>query len=496
MSTLIRGTNSYFMGAQAFLLDDSEREIASDWASKHVTHNPALKWILGRFVEANQANNNKQAWSLEDLRLKQPTINHAPMNMVHQARHIVGAYVATEMLYPVENAASGEPTNPHVEALGAFWRYYFPEEYQAVQKAHDEGALYFSMECVAESIKFESAAGETQTFPYAGPFSETYGDWNKDREATRWLNNPHFLAGALIVPPVKPGWSNATIKSLSQYMEDHQELADQVYSSVETQVPHLEAKQIEAITIGLMREEIKEEWAELLENSNSSGHLTKIGPDQRFDAPASERQPTGGDMEKTYTEDELKATVAAAVAEAMKPVAAELETLKAQADADAVEGRIADIETAHAAAVAEIQLKLDEATIAGTAAADERDRLVAWLEGEKASAEEAALRESRTEERVAKVKEVANFSDEFIADNTERWVAMSDDDFAATVVSYEASFEAAKASLASAGAGTTETKLTTALSDTRDTAGAGTDRMASVRDVLGMRHQGVDPRTV
>lgn len=488
MSVLVRGENSYFMGAQAFLLD-TERELASDWASKHISQNPAIKWVLGRFVEANARNNNRQAWALEDLRIHQPTIDHAPMNMVHQARHIVGTYVATEMIYPTEESAAGDPTNPYVEALGAFWRYYFQEEYAAVQKAHDEGSLFFSMECVAQTIKFEDvASGKTEEFPYRGPFDESYGDWNKS-DATRWLNKPHFLAGALIVPPVKPGWSNATIKSLSQYMDQHSELAEQVYSSVGTQAPHLSADQIESITIGLMQGDIKEEWAELIENSNSSGHLSKKETEQSSDDSASVSHPRGGDMDKTYTEDELQAAVAAAV----KPLQAQFDELKAQADADAVATKITDLETAHAEAIAQLQQKLDEAIIGETAAKAESDKFVAWLKGEKEAAEEAAIREARTDERISKVKEVANFSDEFVAENTERWVAMADEDFDAVVEGYKAAIAAA--GKASPKKEEKKVDLSTAMSGERSTASA-TDSMDSVRNVLNMRRQGIDPRTV
>lgn len=490
MTTLIKGENSYFMGAQAFLLDDSEREIASDWASKHVQSNPAIKWVLGRFVEANARNNNRQAWSLDDLLIQKPTINHAPMNMVHQARHIVGAYVATEMLYPTDQAAEGDPGNPYIEALGAFWRYYFPDEYKVVQKAHDEGSLFFSMECVAQSITFEEvASGRKQEFPYAGPFSDTYGEWNHS-DATRWLNKPHFLAGALIVPPVKPGWSNATIKSLSEYMEDHQEIAEQVFASVKEQVPHLSSEQIEGITIGLMSGDIKEEWAGLVENSNSSVHLSNIKPDTVPDESASVSHPMGGDMDKTYTEDEFNAKLTE-----LETLRAELDTLKAQADADAVDAQITELKAAHVVEVAEIQQKLDEAVIAANVATEERDKFVAWLEGEVAAKAEADLRASRTEERVNQVKEVANFSDEFVAENTERWVAMSDEDFEATVSGFKAAFEAAKAS--SKSSKKEEVNLATAMSGERDTANQNSeDRMGNVRSVLSMRQQGIDPRTL
>ena len=494
MTTLIRGDHSYFFGAQAFVLDDEhlDRDIASDWATGHVEKNPALKWILGRFVEADNPNRNKQAWALEDLRLKRPTINHAPMNMVHQARNIVGAFVATELLYPTEDVAGDVIQHPHIEALGAFWRYYFPEEFSLVQKAHDEGSLFFSQECVAETTRFEDPdTGETETFPYMGPRHESYGDWNDRAGATKWLDNPHFLGGALILPPFRPGWANADVTTLSQYVDSHSDLAETVFTSVADQAPHLSAEQIEGITLGLIKGQIKEEWAELVENSNSSVHLSKKDTEPSTDGEASVSHPLEVNMDKTYTEQE----VSEAVEKALAPLRVELDALKAAADAEVANAQVAELETAHAAELADIQQKLDEATIAATTAATERDEVLAYLTAEKEAADEAAAREARTDERLAAVKEVANFSDDFVAENTERWVAMSDEAFELTVSGYKAAVEAAKTPEKSSS--DKDVDLTTGLAGERSTSSAtSSDRMAGVREMLALRSQGVDPRTV
>lgn len=490
MTTLIRGTNSYFMGAQAFLLDEStERETASEWATKHVKTNPAIKWILGRYVEADNPNNNRQAWALEDLRLAQPTVDHAPMNMIHQAHNIVGAYVATEMIYPTESADDGGIQNPYVEALAAFWKYYFPEELAVVQKAHDEGQLYFSMECVAKSLKFEDpTSGDTQEFAYKGPFHDSYGTWNERADAIRWLNEPHFLGGALIVPPVKPGWSKADIKSLASYVQEHQEIAEAVYASVEQQSPHLSPKEIEGITLGLIQGQIDEEWSSLVENSNSADHLSNNNTYENSDGTASEvSHPQGGDM-STYTEDELKA----AVAEAVKPLVAEVEALKAQADADAVETRIAEMTAKFETDLAEVQAALDAATIEAQVAKAEREDVIAYLAAEVQAAEEATARAEREGARLAAVKEAANFPDEFVAAHTERWVAMSDEDFDATIEGYKVAAESAKAVKEEAPAAPTAA-ASTAMNAERETAGAGNSDLG---DVMRLRFKGIDPRTV
>lgn len=499
MSTVIRGTKSYFMGAQAFLLED-ERETASTWASKYVKDNPAIKWILGRYVEADNPNNNRQAWAYEDLRIAQPTIDHAPMNMIHQARNIVGTYVGTEMLYPTGDSAA-EAQNPHIEALAAFWKYYFPDELKLVQRAHDEGQLFFSMECVAETLRFTDGE-ETAEFAYKGPFHESYGEWNERSSATRWLDKPHFLGGALIVPPVKPGWSNAEVKSLSQYVSAHQEVAEATYESVKQQVPHLSAEKIEQIMLGLLQNQVEEEWSSLLGNSNSSEDAPKSKPeehsgsDNESDVQSDLSHTVGGDMDnKTYTEDELKAAIEAA----LTPVNAELEAVKAAAGQSEVEARIAEAVASAEAKTAEVQAELDAAVIAAKAASDERDAVVAYFEDLATAEAAAAEKAAKTESRLAAVQEAASFPEDFVAAQTERWVAMSDEDFEAIVEGYKVAAEAAKASAASSeDTESTDDKdalASTAMKAERDDTGSA-GRMANISAVMRASRTGFDPRTI
>ena len=66
----------------------------------------------------------------------------------------------------------------------------------------------------------------------------------------------------------------------------------------------------------------------------------------------------GGDMSKAYTEDEL----AAAVAEAVRPVQEELASFKASQEAEEVEARITAAKEAVASEKAEVESKLDVVT--------------------------------------------------------------------------------------------------------------------------------------
>lgn len=99
------------------------------------------------------------------------------------------------------------------------------------------------MECVAKLITFESPDGETAEFDYMGPFHESYGAWNEQRAGTiRHLNQPHFLGGALIIPPTLPGWNGATVNDLSEFVKSHEDLAADTYASIASERPHLDSK--------------------------------------------------------------------------------------------------------------------------------------------------------------------------------------------------------------------------------------------------------------
>ena len=127
MSILVEGKNSFFLGAQAFLLGESPHETA--WAERSMSDNPAFKWILGKYVEADKANSNKQFWSFAELQNSQETIKNTPLNMLHAPRAIVGHFVDAEMMHPTQ---AGE-YHPFIEALSAFYAYYFPKELQVVE---------------------------------------------------------------------------------------------------------------------------------------------------------------------------------------------------------------------------------------------------------------------------------------------------------------------------------------------------------------------------
>ncbi len=250
MTVVIEGANSFFLGSSAIIIQD-DRETASEWAAPFIKQNPAIKWILGRYVEADNPNRNNQFWTLDSLRLSKPTIDHSPMNMLHRPRHVVGTFVASELLYPKDT----EISNPHIEALGAFWKFYFPEEYILVEQAFNEGSLFYSMECVSSSITCAGDNGCGEQFKFAGPKADSYCEHLNSNLSIKQLNDPHFLGGALIIPPERPGWAKAEVRELSTLVKAHQEESENIYNSISTDpaFEHLEKDRWETAMLALMR---------------------------------------------------------------------------------------------------------------------------------------------------------------------------------------------------------------------------------------------------
>ena len=261
------GNNRIYIGGAAQILGDyglAGVEVAtSEWASKYIVPNEANAHILGRFVEADRANNNKQFFRMGDLLMAQPTISNAPMNLNHQTSPI-GAYIASEFQYP-----KGEDENPYIEALSIFWKHYFPDQWAIVQQAWAEGSLFYSMEAVPKSLSTIGGSDDEAEYAYEGRQSPNYPEEINERSCDAIvLNSPHFVGGALIVPPAKPGWSNADIKAVSKFVHEQWETAEAVYEAVKAETPHLDPATWERMMTDLLL--LATEHAEMKKKKGSS----------------------------------------------------------------------------------------------------------------------------------------------------------------------------------------------------------------------------------
>jgi hypothetical protein len=254
------GRNRIYFGAQATLLDGDtfNREMASEWATKHIRLNPAHSWILGKFVEAEKANKNQQYFPLESL-VGNPTVINSPMNVNHNPNRIIGSFVANEVIYPTGEEADDQPTNPFMETLAVFWKYYFPGVYADTQKAANEGGIFYSMECIPRAVATVGGADDSVEYPYQGRQHPTYPTELNERSVPMKLIDPHFVGGALVLPPENPAWSGADAKQVAKFMNDSWDQAEIAYEGIRAEAPHLEPKRWDSLMLELIAMEAEQE---------------------------------------------------------------------------------------------------------------------------------------------------------------------------------------------------------------------------------------------
>lgn len=169
-----------------------------------------IKWISGAFVRSDEPNSNKQYWTAGDLEMAEYTIRGAPLNLVHRVKQPVGFFRDTER---VSLTSDGDQASQsfRIDALAGMWTHLFPFEAALVDAADEQNALFYSMECQGTHIVCSGDEGCGKTFNYMKP--STHCEHLKDRASIRHIVNPTFRGGALIIPPVRPGWAeaNATV---------------------------------------------------------------------------------------------------------------------------------------------------------------------------------------------------------------------------------------------------------------------------------------------
>ena len=203
------------------------RELAAAWETASA-QNPHFQWIEGRFVEADRPNRNKAAWSSQDLEMGEPTVAHGPLNWLHDERHIIGTIAAAKLVIVADRQAAGiadDIPNTHIRALAPVWSYIYPAEARQIARASDERKLWYSMECVSR---------EVACLQPGCTHSQSYGDYmlaphtrcdHVKQGGNRRFTDPSFLGGAVIIPPVRPGWggANATVMRQAAMMAERQE---------------------------------------------------------------------------------------------------------------------------------------------------------------------------------------------------------------------------------------------------------------------------------
>lgn len=259
---LIEGPRSYHLAAPMQLVDEGHDKLTA-WAAarEHIKIRPDTAWLMGHFVEADRLNENGYLFGLEDLIQAHPTVVHRPLNMGHHEHHNIGTFVATELLFPanVPASADGVMDKPYVEALASMWKNVYVAEHLAIVGAQRLGASYFSMEAVPASLTClftENGVECGQTFPFDGLWSPTYCQhMQDDLRSPKKLNDPRFIGGAVIIPPLKPGWRQADLAEVAanELVRRHGEQAEAIYAHMASESGHLDDDVLEQMMVELLR---------------------------------------------------------------------------------------------------------------------------------------------------------------------------------------------------------------------------------------------------
>jgi len=207
---IIEGPTSVTIATPAAVVAD-DREVAWAGAREAVQTRPDIGWLTGRYLGTDVANENGHIFRLTDIETAHRRIQHTPLNMLHRATHVVGTFVATELVTDPVGAADRSPS-AHVEALAGVWRYVFPDEWATIAKANAEGTLFYSMEAIPKTVTCPTCA---TACTYAGPASDTYCEHMAKTTGHKILDDPLFVGGAIVVPPARPGWRHADITELA-----------------------------------------------------------------------------------------------------------------------------------------------------------------------------------------------------------------------------------------------------------------------------------------
>jgi len=244
MDTLVldRGNSTYLINTARLVKTQEDADFAADTVNEWQIEksSPFVQWIAGDFVEADNPNSNKQFWTAGDLEMAEYTIRYAPLNMVHKFRQPIGFYAATKTV-SLKKADKAEVVglkkkeeaqgSMKIQALSGLWTHIFPFEAAQAEAADDAGLLFYSMECRGTHLtcgtdKARGLEGCGETFEYMQV--DTHCEHLLERSSVRHIVNPTFRGGALIVPPVRPGWKKAEASILTEaIMQEAASFAEQ-----------------------------------------------------------------------------------------------------------------------------------------------------------------------------------------------------------------------------------------------------------------------------
>lgn len=165
--------------------------------------NPFLR-VSGKYVEANRPNNNGAMWTSDGLEVGLPTVANGPLNWLHEERHVIGCITTADL---VKREAAVEELNDHIAVESVVWSWLWPRESAIIRSASEAGSLYYSMECISDTVTCIDCGGVSYEYERAMQAGPGVCQHVRNRKGRRRFDGPVFLGGAVVVPPHRPAWS-------------------------------------------------------------------------------------------------------------------------------------------------------------------------------------------------------------------------------------------------------------------------------------------------
>lgn len=371
---------------KASILRPAEVEKASSWYHDLVgSVNPTFTWIVGTYIEADVANENKQMFPMVEIEKAAHTLLNSPVNINHNSAPM-GTFIGSQLVFPED---SGLPAK--LEVVSAIWPNVDPVAYRKVEQANEEGSLYYSMENLPRFGNFVYPDGASEILE-RDPYKAFHVSYPAQYEAASQVEfiDVTFTGGALIVPPITPGLSRARAGIGTTFTEAASAIV-------------LESETMPEDSDGTVVKETAEDSDIPKESTNVEADVLDVASKEGDKVP---------DITMTDVPDDVQTQIVEAF-------------LSAHAVDEQAEALKADI--------AALQTKLDQAEAAKASAESKVSDVANYLEAVKTEADEAAALEARKSDRVAEIAKLVTFSDEYVTENADRWAAQSEDDFAATL---------------------------------------------------------------
>lgn len=158
----------------------------------------------------------------------------------------------SDYITPLADAARGKGFEVSRDRyVGTVW---CPTTENGTFLARRRGTVFWtgnSMEAIPAEVSCPTCDVRAE---FDGLESETYCEHMQGATGPKVLYQPVFCGGAIVIPPAKPGWQRADMKTIARYMADpnFEAQAESVYAQLSHDLPHLGVTEWEAMMAEIM----------------------------------------------------------------------------------------------------------------------------------------------------------------------------------------------------------------------------------------------------